>query len=131
MPAPSDLDSFLPQTTPRSHSTGIWGQPAPPDDDGDYSYDDDLRLIKKPPMPTPPGARAGVERATERGAFASPDNDFFMPFPKEEVGHGFTGVAGLGGIVSLDFSLFEIIFEENLLMLSGIAANFCKCHFCT
>lgn len=101
MPAPSDLDSFLPQTTPSSHSAGIWGQPAPPED-GDYSYDDDLRLIKKPPMPTPPGA--GVERATERGAFTSPNSDFFMPFPKEEVGYGLTGVAGLGGIVSLDLT---------------------------
>ena len=93
MSDPSELDSFQPPSTPSSHSTGIWGQPARPDDDYDnFSYnDDDLRLITKP-SPTP-----SMERTTERDVYSSSNNEFFMPFPKEDDGYGFTGVMGGGG----------------------------------
>ena len=88
MSDPSELDSFQPPSTPSSHSAGIWGQPAGPDDDYD---EDDLRLIKKP-SPTP-----SMERTTERDVYSSSNNEFFMPFPKEDDGYGFTGVMGGGG----------------------------------
>ena len=100
MSDPSELDSFHPPPTPPSRSTGIWGQPARPEDDDydNYSYgDDDLRLIKKPSSPTP-----SMERTTERDDYTS-NNEFFMPFPKEDDGYEFTGVmegGGFTGIVS-------------------------------
>ena len=104
---PSELDSYQQPSTPSSHPTGIWGQPARPNDDfDDYSYsDDDLRLIKKP-SPTP-----SMEQATERDVYSTSNNEFFMPFPKEDDGYGFTGVMGGGGFSGI-VSLQSIITEE-------------------
>ena len=107
---PSDLETFSPPSTPSSHSTGLWGQPARPDDDYDnFSYnDDDLRLIQKP-SPTP-----SMDYTTERDDYTSSDNEFFMPFPKEDDGYGFTGVMGGGGFSGIvSFHSIEV-FEDHI-----------------